>query len=73
MTHAVSAFFTAYSASLDGKRVEAVAVVVSGEGQAEPTLRMVVVDENGRTSLVEAERLDMYGAYEDGAGGPTTS
>jgi hypothetical protein len=64
VTHSVSTFFTGYSALLDEKRVEAVAVVVSDEGGPDPVLRMVVVDEAGRASLVPAERLDMYGAYE---------
>jgi hypothetical protein len=64
VTHSVSTFFTGYSALLDEKRVEAVAVVVSDEGGPDPVLRMVVVDEAGGASLVRAERLDMYGAYE---------
>jgi hypothetical protein len=64
VTHSVSTFFTGYSALLDDKRVEAVAVVISDEGGPEPVLRMVVVDEDGAASLVQADRLDMYGAYE---------
>ncbi|HET7472992.1 MAG TPA: hypothetical protein VFJ71_07695 [Candidatus Limnocylindrales bacterium] len=74
MTHSVSTFFTGYSALLDEKRVEAVAVVISDEGGAEPVLRMVIVDEAGAASLVRADRLDMYGAYEkDDDATPTTS
>jgi hypothetical protein len=75
VTHSVSTFFTAYSALLDEKRVEAVAVVISDEGEPEPVLRMVVVDEAGAASLVRADRLDMYGAYErdDDDPEPTTS
>ena len=67
--------FTGYSALLDEKRVEAVAVVISDDGGPEPVLRMVVVDEAGAASLVRAERLDMYGAYEkdDEDSTPTTS
>ena len=71
MTHSVSTFFTAYSALLDQKHVEAVAVVISDEGGPEPVLRMVVVDEAGAASLVRAERLDMYGAYEQDDDDPT--
>lgn len=75
MTHSVSTFFTGYSALLDEKRVEAVAVVVSDEGGLEPVLRMVVVDEAGMASLVAAEKLDMFGAYDqvDDEPPPTTS
>ena len=60
----VSAFFTAYSARRDAARVEAIAVVVEGSGST-AVVRFVVVDEQGRASLAEAEGLDLYGAYED--------
>jgi hypothetical protein len=64
--HSVSTFFTGYSALLDEKRVEAVAIVISDQDGPEPVLRMVVIDEAGKASLVVADRLDMYGAYEQG-------
>jgi hypothetical protein len=59
--HSVSAFFTAYSARRAGAPVEAVAVVVSDSADADPVLRFVVVDENGRASLADAGELDLYG------------
>lgn len=63
--HSVSAFFTAYSARLDGSAVEAVAVVVSEGADTEPQLRFVVVDERGRASIVGPNNLDLYGVICD--------
>jgi hypothetical protein len=63
--HAVSAFFTAYSARREGAPVEAVALVVSEGPGIDPILRFVIVDERGRASLVSADELDLYGVIED--------
>ncbi|HYU48594.1 MAG TPA: hypothetical protein VEO91_01530 [Candidatus Limnocylindria bacterium] len=63
--HAVSAFFTAYSARREGAPVEAVALVVSEGPGAEPILRFVIVDERGRASVVEADELDLFGVIDD--------
>jgi hypothetical protein len=63
--HAVSAFFTAYSARLDGSAVEAIAVVVSEGPNTDPELRFVVVDERGRASIVGSNNLDLYGVIDD--------
>ena len=65
--HAVSAFFTAYSALADGNRVEAIGVVISDGPTGEPTVRLMVVDEAGHASLRDANEVDMYGAYDQDA------
>jgi len=62
--HSASTFFTSYSALFQGRRVEAIGIVVSDGDGAEPTFRLLVVDEAGRASLVQADDVDMYGAYE---------
>jgi hypothetical protein len=64
MQHTVSAFFTGYSATRGEAGVEAVAVVLSEGGGPEPMLRFVVVNEDGRASLANAEELNLYGAYD---------
>lgn len=61
---AVSVFFTAYSARRGEQRVEAVAVVVEGEGST-ASLRFVVVDERGRASIAAADEVDLYGVLEE--------
>lgn len=63
--HAVSAFFTAYSARREGAPVEAVAVVVSEGPGTEPVLRFVVVDAQGRASMADAHDLDLDGVIDD--------
>jgi hypothetical protein len=60
----VSAFFTAYSAKRGDDRVEAIAVVVDGEGST-ATLRFVVVDQAGLASIANASQLDLYGVQEE--------
>jgi catechol 2,3-dioxygenase-like lactoylglutathione lyase family enzyme len=62
--HSASTFFTGYSALFQGKRVEAIGIVVSDTDDAEPMFRLLVVDEGGHASLVHADDVDMYGAYE---------
>jgi catechol 2,3-dioxygenase-like lactoylglutathione lyase family enzyme len=62
--HSASTFFTGYSALYQGRRVEAIGIVVSDSDGPEPTFRLLVVDESGHASLVQADDVDMYGAYE---------
>ena len=62
--HSTSTFFTSYSALVQGKRVEAIGIVVSDGDGGEPVFRLLVVDEAGHASLVHADDVDMYGAYD---------
>lgn len=64
LTVSVSAFFTAYSARLGGEPVEAVAVLVGGEGD-DMRLRFVVVDAQGHASIADAADLDLYGVADE--------
>jgi catechol 2,3-dioxygenase-like lactoylglutathione lyase family enzyme len=62
--HSASTFFTSYSALYQDRRVEAIGIVVSDGDHDEPTFRLLVVDEKGHASLVHADDVDMYGAYD---------
>jgi len=68
----VSAFFTAYSARRGEERVEAVALIVDGEG-SRSSVRFVVVDEDGHASIVSADELDLYGVIEESHADPQGS
>jgi len=55
----VSAFFTAYSARRGDERVEAVPVIVDGDGQ-QASVRFVVVGEDGHASIASDEDGNEY-------------
>ena len=61
--HNVSTFTASYAAGRGERPVEAIAVVVSDGSGPEPSLRFIVVDEQGRASFANAEDLDLYGVW----------
>ena len=67
MSHAISTFFTSYTCKTAGRadeRVEAIALMASEGPGTEPLLRVVVVDQEGRLSVVPAEDVDLRELWE---------
>lgn len=67
MSHAISAFFTSYTcktARTADERVEAIALIASEGPDPEPVLSVVVVDQEGRLSVVPAEDVDLRELWE---------
>jgi hypothetical protein len=62
----IATFFTSYSArrSDDPERIEVIAIVLEGDGDR-ARLRLVVVGQDGRAQLANADEVDLYGAYEE--------
>jgi hypothetical protein len=60
----VASFFAGYSAKRADERVEAIALIVDGEGSA-ASLRFVVVDQAGKATIANASQLDLYGVQEE--------
>ena len=67
MSHAISTFFTSYTcktARSADERVEAIALIASEGPDTEPLLRVVIVDQEGRLSVVPAEDVDLRELWE---------